>query len=236
MDEIPRVTQYDSRIAIELHGQVTEYPVQRLPDAFIDWQVAQRISLFEALKTKNHPSFFPPHLPALITVDSQAGLFPANVACKGIGLVALDAFLMPLATQFEAAMTSDPGSMVERVKSALLLYGFPDRIDRARLGGLEIFETRTFKNITNYPFVSLFFTGSSPSYLSYQIDCIAELTTVGHPFYRFLRAMRGLFEDAAFHFQQPAYPYAVRYHVIAVHDKSLKRRESKQLPGESSIV
>jgi hypothetical protein len=105
-----------------------------------------------------------------------------------------------------------------------MLYGSPDKIDRFCLGGLEIFETRSFTNMMNDPRVSLFFVGGSPSYKSYQINCIAEIIDPTKIFYQFISTIRSLFEQEKFHYQQPKYPYAVKYHVIEVFDKSLKVR------------
>jgi hypothetical protein len=232
--ELPLVSRRGSIVIVASHGRSEEYPVVPLCEVFIDWQIRERVMLFETLKAKGHPSFFPPHLPVLLTMDLDVTPFPVNAACKGIGLVALDAGMDSLSSRFESVMSSArTASLEERIQSALLFYGCPDLIDRTSLGGLEIFEAHSLANIKNHPFVSLFYTGSFPEYVSYQIDCVAELTTEGHPFYRFVRSMRNLFEDAAFHIQQPIYPYAVRYHVIAVHDKSLKLRDLNASSGRA---
>ena len=119
-------------------------------------------------------------------------------------------------------------SIQKRIEGAMLLYDKPERINRMALGGLEIFETKTFTNILKNPFVSLFYVGGSPGYKSYQINCIAEIFDHTQPFYRFMINMRRLFEEASFHFQQPQYPYAVKYHVLQVLDKSLKLRKAKK--------
>jgi hypothetical protein len=233
MKEFPRVLLKDSQVIVERGGSQQCYPCRSLPQDFIDWQVSQRVVLFDALRRQQQPSFFLPHLPVVISRNVENQAFPIHVTCKGVGLVALDSYMDFLSGHFEAIMGSEKGkSIEERVRGALMLYGCPELIHRSCLGGIEIFEGQTFRNIINDPRVSLFYVGTSPNYVSYQIDCIAEIVPKGRPFYRFMLAMRGLFEDFGFHFQQPEYPFAIRYHVLSVLDTSLKVRSMN--PGDRS--
>ena len=200
-----------------------------MPNEFINWQISERIKLFNFLKDKKQPEFFNPHLPTLLTIDKKKTDFLMNAACKGVGLVPhdkeLEQFTKHIHSVIEQFETTDFDENIrKRIEGAMILYDSPEKIDSFALGGLEIFETRSFENILNNPFVSLFFVGASPQYKSYQINCIAEVTEKNHSFYKFMISMRNLFEEAKFHFQQPVYPYAIKYHVIEVLDKSLKVR------------
>jgi hypothetical protein len=154
---------------------------------------------------------------------------PINAVCKGIGLVPTEGSLEELTDQIQGVLQEcDPsdfaGSIRKRIEGAMFLYGSPEKIHRSMLGGLEIFGMKSFQNIKNNPCISLFFVGSGPQYLSYQINCIAEIIPSTDRFYTFMISMRQLFEQASFHYQQPTYPYAVRYHVVEVLEKSLKVR------------
>jgi hypothetical protein len=186
--------------------------------------------MFELLKRGDKPAFLSPHLPTLLTVSDKRTDFPINAASKGVGLVPIDEELQALTNQLRESLdqsrdSSHRETFHHRLQAAMLLYGDPGKINRFCLGGLEIFETKSYTNIVRDPRVSLFFVGGSPEYRSYQINCIAEIITSDQWFYKFIAAMRNLFETETFHFQQPSYPYAIKYHAIQVIDKSLKVRE-----------
>ncbi len=111
-----------------------------------------------------------------------------------------------------------------RVQAAGELLQHPEHIDPYRLGSLEIFEGQTFKNIQNDPRVALLFTGGGPEYLSFQLNCAAEILGAGHPVYEFLRLSRLLFEFEQFHIAQPKYPYAYQFWVCEIKEKTPRRR------------
>ncbi len=224
-----RITVDGNVITVKNNGFSKQFLVQSLPEEFIDWQIKERVKIFDHLLQGKNPSFLQPHLPTLITYNPEQDEFPLNAACKGVGLVPIDAELEEITNQIQMRMqqihTQDFLSTIpHRIEAAGLFYSEPQKIHKNCLGGLEIFETQSYKNIVNHPFISLFFVSGSPTYTSYQIDCVAELIPPDHPFYGFILSMRSLFEQASFHFQQPAYPFAVKYHVIQVKNKSLKIR------------
>jgi len=188
------------------------------------------LKVFEILKRKEKPAFLSPHLPTLLTLSDKNTEFPMNAASKGVGLVPLDEEMYSLTNQLQESLKTLQGSdyrssLQQRLQTAMLLYGDHEKINRFCLGGLEIFETKSFLNIIRDPCVSLFFVGNSPVYPSYQINCIAEIIDADQWFYKFILSMRRLFEMEKFHFQQPMYPYAIKYHTIQVLDKSLKVRD-----------
>jgi hypothetical protein len=216
-------------VKLEVNTQIKRYPLQELPEDFIQWQLANRLLLFDFLKEKKQPDFFTPHLPTLLTMDPMKTDFSVNAACKGVGLVPYDDELPELTNTIHSIIkridaSNFHTSMQKRIEGAMVLYGSPDKINRFALGGLEIFETQSYENVLNNPFVSLFFVGAAPHYKSYQLNCIAEIMGKEQSFYKFMISMRNLFEEAQFHFQQPAYPFAMKYHVVEVIDKSLKVR------------
>jgi len=188
--------------------------------------------MFGFIESGKKPSFFSPHLPSLITWNPKEKDFPMNLACKGVGLVAEEQKLEYLIEEINKILEEVKGlpfkeTLGRRIDAALLLYRERSNIDAGALGGIEIFETTSFKNIIKNPQVSLFYIGSLPGYRSFQINCIAEIQQSESIFYKFMKSMRELFEEASFHFQQPKYPFAIKYHVIEVLDKTLKLRHWK---------
>ncbi|MBU7024606.1 MAG: hypothetical protein HXS40_10615 [Theionarchaea archaeon] len=224
-----RITRINTMLECEVNGVSTRVPLGRLPSEFIEWQIEERRKTFNLLKGEGRPTFLAPHLPTLITVNPDTPHFPINAASKGVGLVPEPSEMPEIVTQLGQTASRVKGkdffsTLKERISAAELFYA-SQKIDVHSLGGLEIFEGTSFSNMTKNPFVSLFFVGGAPSYKSFQVNCVAEIVEKGHPFYQFVASMRALFEEGSFHFQQPAYPYAIHYHVSGVLDKSLKIRK-----------
>ena len=210
---------------------IREHKTETLPDSFITWQVSERMRMFKQLQSNIKPTFFAPHLPTLITYDSsEEGLaFPVNAACKGVGLVPNRKNISTIVKQLSEAYNHIESkgfeeTLQDRINLASMFYSKLDSIDKKSLGGIEIFESKSYENIMKNHYVSLFFIGGIPDYKSYQINCVAEIIDSGQPFNEFIRLMRGLFEDARFHYQQPVYPYVIKYHVVQVMEKTLKVR------------
>ncbi|MHB1443893.1 MAG: hypothetical protein ACYCXO_14285, partial [Candidatus Humimicrobiaceae bacterium] len=226
------VKKIEDYIQVKYEDSLSEFKLVNLPEDFINWQIFERKNMFDFLKKGENPSFFSPHLPTLVTWDIFKKDFMVNLACKGIGLIAKENKMESITREIRKVLNqiqnlSFKDSIRERVEAALILYKDKSNIDYNALGGIEIFESTSFKNILTNPQVSLFYVGSAPVYKSYQINCIAEILKPESILYQFIKSIRELFEEANFHFQQPKYPFAVRYHVIEVLDKSLKLRNLK---------
>jgi hypothetical protein len=103
-------------------------------------------------------------------------------------------------------------------------YKHPEHIDWRRLGLLEIFEGETYRNLTKRPLASVLWTGDSPVFVSFQVDCAVEIISKEDARYRFSWAMRRLFEYEPFHVVQTIFPYAYTFWVVGAHDKTPKRR------------
>jgi len=231
------VTQKDMKAKVVAHGQVVvvmrgdgttrEYAIEGLPPDFIAWQIEARQALFQRLGSEPSISTFAPHLPTLVTWGEGA-LFP-NLAAKGMGLLPQDKLLEEYAIEFEnllahLANRPWPETMRERVSAAQRFYGQAEAVDRRCLGGLEIFEGTTYRNLLSNPLASLLYVGPGPRYRSFQLDCVVEVVAPGDPRYRFIRSIRGLFEHERFHYQQPDYPFGYVFWVVEARDKSLRVR------------
>ena len=89
---------------------------------------------------------------------------------------------------------------------------------------MEIFEGETYKNLTKRPMASVLWTGDSPVFVSFQVDCAVEIIPKEDARYRFSWAMRRLFEYEPFHVVQTIFPYAYTFWVVGAHEKTPKRR------------
>jgi hypothetical protein len=226
------VTHLGNQIQVEINNNTKQLKLAQLPPEFIEWQIRERMKLFEMLEKNEMPKFLSSHLPTLITYDKNKPDFPVNAACKGIGLVPVYDELNPITQKLKAQLPAIAGSdfkssLKQRLECAKLFFNSTTKIDPFRLGGLEIFEAQSYKNVIENPCVSLLFVGDSSTYKSYQLNCVAEVTPQETQFYNFVRAIRSVFEEAKFHYQQPAYPFAIRYNIVEVIEKSLKLRKHK---------
>jgi len=207
-------------------GEGISFSLEALPRRFIDWQIETRFELFEKLKSKEPVRFLASHLPVLATLCPDSTV---NLANKGVGLIPKAEHLASYTELLKEARSKVQGrpweeTLPERIEAASQLLKHPEHIDPYRMGTLEIFEGQTLRNIEQDPRVALLFTGSGPEYLSFQLDCVAEILDPGHPTYEFLRASRLLFEFDEFHISQPGYPFAYQFWVYGVRDKTPKPR------------
>ena len=204
-----------------------------IPYNLLQWMVSSRRNLLAALQAGGSVDYFSAHLPVVAT-SSEGEDFPVNLSVKGIGLLPRSDLLEPYTAAFQAifqrASQKDWGKSQEQRSQALAeLYSDSQNFDPTLLGGLEIFEGRTLKNLGNDNRVSLLFTGMIPdpqrmSYLSFQVNGRAEILDKEHSYYRFLLAARKLFEFNNFHLPQMDYPFGYLIHVHQVLDKSPRIR------------
>ncbi len=200
-----------------------------MPPHCLEWLVASRRMLLNDMEQGRQVRDFPAHLPVLATWTA-GGRHPVNLSIKGIGLVPredlLEDFTRECERMFDRAMETDwAQSLPARIATLRRLYGDVRHFDPNVLGGLEIFEGRTLDNLISNPHASLLFMGMLPrpgrvGYISFQVNAEVEILTAAEPRYRFLLAVRRLFEYDRFHLPQIEYPRAYAFRVIAVLDKS----------------
>ena len=197
----------------------------KLPDSFLTWQSHARLNMFKTMLEGGGQSvkMAPVHLPVLASLGT--GIFPVNLATRGIGVLPKDEIIARITEQFQKAQVhvdrSKFGeSLTERVKQAQEFYSDSDLFNPYILGGLEIFEGQTSKNLEKNPVVTLLYTGEAPKFPSYQLNGIIEFVKPGSSYYDFLLAARELFAFDHFHVTQHDYPYGYLFHVIEVRDKT----------------
>jgi len=207
-----------------------ELEIRSLPEQFVQWQLDYKRRIYDAISRDEYVAFNAGHLPVVGTWD-DAKLVP-TLANKGVGFTPKDEWLDHYVGLVEDAVTRiqalPPHAVDEtrelRIATAREFYAHPEHIDWRRLGLLEIFEGDTYRNLTRRPLASVLWTGQSPVFVSFQVDCAVEIIPIDHPRYRFSWAMRRLFEYEPFHIVQTMFPYAYTFWVYGWHDKTPKRR------------
>lgn len=221
---------------LQQNGQTREFEVKELPDTFVRWQLDYKHSIYNAIERDEYIAFNAGHLPVVAT--TSPGTLVPNLANKGVGFTPKDEHLSYYLDLVESAVAQiqelPPHAVNEtralRIGTARKFYANPDHIDWRRLGLLEIFEGTTLRNLTENPLASVLWTGNSPVFVSFQVDCVVEVITPEDPRYRFAWAMRRLFEYEPFHVVQTMYPYSYCFWVFNYKDKTPKRR----YPGRRS--
>lgn len=218
------------------NGASQEFEIKELPEKFIRWQLDYKHKIYNAIEKDEYIAFNAGHLPVVGTWD-EGSLVP-NLANKGVGFTPkdeyIDHYLKVVEDAVEQIQKLPPHAVNDtrnlRISAAREFYAHPEHIDWRRLGLLEIFEGSTFKNLSRNPFASVLWTGNSPVFVSFQVDCVVEIITPDDPRYRFSWAMRRLFEYEPFHVVQTMYPYSYCFWVMDWKDKTPKRR----YPGKRS--
>ncbi len=215
------------RDAIEVtlpQGKVT-LPGVRLPDDFLLWQSEARLSMFENMEKNGAKGvrMAPVHIPVLASVGS--GMFPINLASRGIGLLPKQEYLQEFIIEFRKARaqadeSNFAASLKDRLAFVRKFYSSIEHFDPYILGGLEIFEGQTPKNLMKNPVASLLYSGEAPRFSSYQLNGFVTFVEEGNPHYDFLLAARELFAFDAFHVTQQRYPYGYLFHVIQIRNKT----------------
>jgi hypothetical protein len=214
---------------LEDDAVVQEFTITELPEKFVQWQLDYKRRIYDAIAKDEYIAFNAGHLPVVGTLGEG---FVPNLANKGVGFTPKDEhiehYVKLVEDTVERIQALPPHAVDEtrdlRIATAREFYAHPEHIDWRRLGLLEIFEGDTYRNLTRRPMASVLWTGQSPIFVSFQVDCAVEIIPKDHPRYRFSWAMRRLFEYEPFHVVQTMFPYAYTFWVYGFHDKTPKRR------------
>jgi hypothetical protein len=226
----PQVQIADGLARVSHNGQAHEYEIQELPEKFIRWQIDYKHGIYEKIEKDEYIAFNAGHLPVVGTWD-QDSRFP-NLANKGVGFTPkdehMDHYLSVVEGAVEEILKLPPYAVDDtralRLAAAREFYSHPEHIDWRRVCLLEIFEGGTYRNLTQNPYASVLWTGNSPVFVSFQVDCVVEVITPENPRYRFAWAMRRLFEYEPFHVVQTMFPYSYTFWIYNWKDKTPKRR------------
>jgi len=229
-DVLPQVEVAGGVARVRTNGDLSELEIKELPETFVRWQLDYKHRIYDAIEKDEYVRFNAGHLPVVGTWGEDS-IFP-NLANKGIGFTPKDEHIDHYLSVIERAVSEIeklPPHAVDdtrrmRVAAAREFYAHPEHVDWRRLALLEIFEGETFRNVTRNPRAAVLWTGDSPVFVSFQVDCVVEVITPEHPRYRFAWAMRRLFEYEPFHVVQTLFPYAYTFWVHDWKDKTPKRR------------
>ena len=213
------------KISIAQDGQEFSYPRQALPAPFLEWQSVSRMEMYNTLRNEGYGKvrMQPAHLPVLATLGE--GIFPINLATRGIGMLPKEPLLERFTALFEeTGIESQQGpweaSLEQRIRATQEFYCDPDHFDPLLLGGLEIFEGQTQQNLQENPLCSLLYTGEAPRYPSYQFNAAAQDVGPENSYYRFLLAARQLFARDPFHLHQTRYPVGYLFYPLEIKNKT----------------
>ncbi|MFX1574890.1 MAG: hypothetical protein ACFFB0_19305 [Promethearchaeota archaeon] len=216
----------NEQVKIEYHnGKSIEYELQPLPHQFLQWQSEARLKMYEQIQLGgvNSVKTLPAHLPVLAT-QSNKNQF-VNLATKGLGLLPkknkVHEFLN-LFIETKNLCNSQPweSTIKKRMETVIKYYKNLNNFDPYFLGGLEIFEGTTFKNIARNPLVSLLYTGTAPKFLSFQIHGIIKIIQNENLYYQFLLSARELFAFDSFHVIQSSYPFGYLFYIVNIKEKT----------------
>jgi hypothetical protein len=217
------------RIEVTFPNQITIcYPLNAIPD-----------SIYEAMATALDGNLEPAGKveelygstimkPAVCTLNAS-GPFPVNAATKIVRLTLTDEAIQETVDDLEGELLALQGrpfqqTLQERIDIYKRLYFDDSRIDRMRLGAVEMYQDVTYSNIQRDPRVALSFMWSRPHEsvaLGYQINCLAEISRPKEPFYRFMRCLRSLFSSRFLDTRGTEYACAYKLWVCEAMDKSL---------------
>ncbi len=156
--------------------------------------------------------------------------FPFNTAVKVVRMTLTDDVLPEVVSDLEGELLALQGRKFEdtvddRIEMYRRVYLDESKVDRFRLGAIEMFGNSTYNNIRKDPRVVLSFfwpTADGTSGYCYQLNCIAEIAPPGDPYYRFMRVLRSLFSYRFLDIKgRGEYPCAYKFWVCEAYDKSL---------------
>ena len=239
VSESPVRIEEESIIASLPDGRV-RLPLVSAPEELSTWLDEGRRAMYDQLLDNSGPvSFFAQHLPMVVSHNAES-VFPFSCGNKGVGYLPRTEHLERFITSYRDTIEASKGkpwqeSLRTRVEAASEFNLNPELIDRRCLVTLEIFERQTYRNLQSTPLASLLFTGHSPSFTSFQVNCAVEIIGPGDPRYTFITLARTMFEYDDFHITQHNFPYGYVFWLSECVSKTpfrVKRgANSKSMPG-----
>tara|TARA_Y100000294_G_scaffold95646_1_gene88980 strand:- start:311 stop:1276 length:966 start_codon:yes stop_codon:yes gene_type:complete len=230
---LPQISVEPEAMAIDLPNGPKRMPLKVLPEKLVDWMDDGRRGMYERLRGNQNSNgmFFSQHLPVLVTHNPDSA-FPFNCGNKGVGFLPKAEYLEEYTELYLKTMEQTRGlpwakSLEKRLETVSEFNFNHDVIDYRCLTSLEIFEKRTFSNLCSMPLASLHYTGTCPSYVSFQLNCGVEILGQEDPRHTFVMLSRTMFEYDSFHITQPQFPYAYLFWISEVHDKTPHRVEEQ---------
>lgn len=240
-----RVRIADDQAVVELAEGAVSLPIVEIAPPLLEWLQEGRHALYGSLVDGGTSAvrFFAQHLPMVVT-QTQDRAFPFNCGNKGVGFLPRPELLGHFTEIYREALESSKNrpwqdSLLRRVDAVRALNLDAESVDQRCLVTLEIFARQTYRNLVELPLASLLYTGHSPRYLSFQVNCVVEIIGPEDPRHTFVTLARTMFEYDDFHITQHRFPYAYVFWISECLDKTPHRTvPSEQLApssGEESM-
>jgi hypothetical protein len=169
--------------------------------------------------------------PSVCTYNPGAP-FRINTAIKIVRLTLLDQEIENRIDDLEGQLLALQGkpfneTIEDRIEIYTNLLLDDTKIDRLRLGAIEMYGDTTYANIKRDPRATLnfyWYQNNPPVGMGYQLNCLTEIVPPGEPFYRYMRLMRQLFSYQFISLREAEYPCAYKFWVCEAKDKSLTQK------------
>ncbi len=214
------------RIELSQGDVILKYPLNAVPDLLWD----KLISFTEGIGIDNLDDLYSNNVnkPFIVTHNLRAP-FHFNCAPKLIRPTLTDEAIAEQIDEIESIILSMQGIPFEKtVKDRLDFYRdlFLDesKLNRFRLGSVELYGENTYYNIREDPRVSLgvyWYDPKDKTYYAFQLNAIVEIVPPGTPFYRFMRILRQLFATKYIDLHRPEYICAYKFWISEAKPKHL---------------
>ncbi|MFW9796368.1 MAG: pyridoxamine 5'-phosphate oxidase family protein [Candidatus Thorarchaeota archaeon] len=235
-DESPSTIKFIDRemrkIDINLSGLDVSFPLNAIPDKIYE-TIVNTLEGARDTEEKIRKLYDDTLMKPTVSTQNATGIFPINSAKKIVRLTLTDEALEDRILELEGVELSFQGhpfdeTIEERIELYQKVMLDDHKIDRFRLGAVEMYGDVTYHNIRRDPRVSLNFFWSQeaePESQSYQINCIAEIVPPGDPFFRYMRIMRRLFSSRLLDLRGTEdYICAYKFWVCETKEKSLTEK------------
>ncbi len=219
------------RIELNVQGITQYYPLNPIPDDLYEG-MASNVDVegtsLEKLQTIYRSTV---QKPTFATFNFEHP-FPVNCATKIIRLTLTDAEIEKTVDDLEGKLLALQGmpfedTIEERIEMYRNTFIDDSKIDRFRLGALEIYGDNTYRNVQRDPRVSLglyWLDSKTDITRSYQVNAIAEIIEPGTPFFKYMRVMRSLFSSRFVETRRGGYVAAYKLWLSEYHNKSLESK------------
>ncbi len=190
------------KIDISLSGLDISFPLNAIPDLIYE-AIVNILEGAQDADEKTRRLYDSTLMKPTVSTQNATGIFPINSAKKLVRLTLTDEAIEDMILELEGAELSLQGrpfdeTIEERIELYQKIMLDDKKIDRFRLGAVEMYGDVTYQNILRDPRVSLNFfwkQDAEPQSQSYQVNCIAEIVPPGDPYFRYMRLMRRLFSS-----------------------------------------
>ncbi len=240
----------NNNIKVIFENQEFTYQRKGLPSSIFDLLTKYRVNSIEGMVNQfktNEDGLLRRtstmlHSPPVAT-RSPNGYFPINTAAKGIGFIPKEEYLEEFVVQFENLIDEaiEKGSDFnrdERLNALLNFYKSKEKITNYKLGTLELYGLRTWRNIQYDPRVSILYNstesqegGGRPNYISFEVKGIIEIIEKDTLAWRWQRNVHDIFHlYRAKERRAGNWPVAVlNIHVLETIDKRPGENASKEI-------